>query len=156
MELEQRVEELKNRIDLMKRLYYKGFGNIVCGIFFNSDSYLTEPAEEYRNLILEELSMVEGHYATIPFSELDSNEDFAPLFVVRDLLPWYGKVVRKFLEEPTKEMIKEIGHRRTTICEVGEVYRENFNQRLDELRQIPGYENFRVILIDYKGHKFCM
>jgi len=156
MDLEHRVEELKSRIELMKKLYYKGFGNMVCGIYFNSDSYLTEPTEETRDLILEILSMVEGHYKTIPFKELDSNEDFAPLFVVRDLLPRYGKEVREFLEEPTNEAVKEISHDRTTIVSVGEVYRGNFIRRLDELRQLPGYENFGVVLVDYKGDKFGM
>lgn len=156
MDLEQRVKHLQDRIDLMKTCYMKGFGNIIVGIKINSYSYLKDRDEADKNLVLEELEMVEKHYATIPFDELDSNEDFAPLFVVRELLKLYSMRVRKLLEEPEEDKFGEIKSIQTAIGYTGEVYRGNFNRRLNELRIIPGYETFQLDIVDYKGAHFVM
>ena len=157
MALDEDVEKLKVRIELMKKCYFKGFGNLVYAVIVNCDNYLHEGREEEsKRLVLQELDLVEGHYKTIPFEQLDSNSDFAPLFVVRDLLPPFGQNTRTFLDSPKEQALKELHSQMNVIGSVGELYCHNFQKRLGELRQIPGYEKFRVLLTDYKGCQFGM
>ncbi len=158
MKLEEQVEKLKEKIELMKRCYYKGFSNTICGISASAYAYVSYPEERERIKphILGMLEDIEKFYESVPFDQLDSNSDFAPLFVVRDLFPGYAENVRRLIDEPTKKLEEGISSTRTTICEVSEVYRANFKRRINELKQIPGHEDFHVILIDYKGRKYVM
>lgn len=155
MGLEQ-VIDLQNKIDIMKKYYFKGFSTMIASIYINSHVYIDNSTQEGKELILNELINIETLYTSILFQELDSNEDFAPLFVIRELLPKYAGLVRDFIENPADVVLKDIGQKTATLTAIGEVYRNNFNQRLDELRRIPGYENFNIFLVDYKGDEFVM
>jgi len=157
MALDEDVEKLKARIELMRKCYFKGFGNLVYAVVDNCDNYLHQGREEdSKRLVLQELDFVEEHYKTIPFEQLDSNSDFAPLFVVRDLLPPFGQNARRFLDSPEEQALKDLHFRMNAIGSVGELYRENFRRRLGELRQIKGFEDFRVSLTDYAGRQYGM
>ena len=108
------------------------------------------------NISNRSLTTLKGIDFPPDIDELDSNEDFAPLFVVRELLKLYTERTRKFLEEPEEDKFEPIKALQTAIGYVGEVYRDNLNRRLNELRQIPGYEDFRIHIVDYKGAHFVM
>ena len=143
---------LEDKINLMNKYYMKGFGNIVYGVLVNSAGYLNDG--EDRDLVLEELDMIEKHYASIDFEEHDSNSDFAPLFVTRDLLKLYCSDAREFLEKPDADKLEGIRTMQIALHYVGEVYRANLLKRLGELRKIEGYESFRLEQVDYKGAHF--
>lgn len=157
MDNEQKAEELIAEIEKMKKCYYKGFGNTICGIYFDAESYVKRPKrrEKIKPHMLEMLEEIENFYDSIPFDELDSNSDFAPLFVTRELLPEYSRKVRELVDKPTENLADYIGKRRTTIWEIGEIYRSNFNRKIKELREIPGYENYEIRIEDYKGDEFA-
>ena len=158
MKLEDQVEKLKEKIELMKRCYYKGFLNTLCAISASAEMYVSRPEDRERRKhhILEMLEETEKFYESMPFDQLDSNSDFAPLFAVRGLLPGYAENVRRLIDEPRKEL--EAGMKSTAIeiSKSGEVYRANFRRTINKLKQIPGYEDFHIILTDHEGRKYVM
>ena len=156
MTLEEQVEKLKEKIELMKRCYYKGFLNTLCAISASAEMYVSCPEERRKHHILEMLEDIEKFYESMPFDQLDSNSDFAPLFAVRDLLPEYAENVRRLIDEPRKELKAGMMSTAIEIGKAGEVYRTNFKRTINELKQIPGYEDFHVVLTDYKGRKCVM
>ena len=161
MSTEQGTNDLVQRIELMKNAYLKGCGHFISEIYNLSESYLNdnliqEEREEAKNIIIHNLAEIEKHYTKLPFEQMDLNSDFAPLFVTYDILLYYGNLIRDFLEEPTEKKLKEISHSRSTLIDVGNVYRHNFEKRIRELRAIEGYENLLVEIVDNKGNMFSM
>jgi len=161
MTTEQRANDLVKRIELMKNAYLKGCGHFISEIRNLSEPYLNddliqEEYEEVKNTIIHNLAEIEEHYAKLPFEQTDLNSDFAPLFVTDDILSYYGNLIRGFLEKPTEKKLKEIYYSTSTLADVGNVYRHNFKKRIDELRAIKGYEDFRVEIVDNKGNTFFM
>ena len=147
---------LEDEVNLMKKLYFKGFGSLICAIFGKGEIYLRGKDGVWKDSALEILTKIEEHYQQIPFDILDSNSDFAPLFVVRDLLKDYGGLMREFFENPTEEKLERISSLRTSIGHVEGIYRKNFEQKLKELRSLPEYENHYLEIIDHEGKKFFM
>jgi len=153
------VEELKQRVETMRDCYFKGFGNAILGIQGKCEHYSNKPLipEDRAKFILEDLEMIEEHYRKIPFSKLNSNSDFAPLFVIKDLLGRFGEDVREFLKYPAKgERVNRIKNIGTAICWSGVVYKDNILRRVEELRTLPGNEDFRVRITDYRGIEFML
>lgn len=151
------TEKLQERVELMRRCYFKEFTSTMVSITWGCGNYLDMKNGLDGRDMLRKLDLIEGHYFEIPFDELDSNdEDFAPLFEVRGLLREYGELVRRFLNESSFEIHNELGDLQGEIADVGEHYRVNFQKRIGELRSISGYENYDVTLVRYDGQKYGM
>jgi hypothetical protein len=154
MDLESRVEELKQELELMRVCYYKGYGGEIQKIFVKCDMHVREPKNPYwKKTALNALERIENLYRKIPFEKLESNADFSSIFVTRDLLEKYGPIVRDFFsknQEMVNDRITQLG---TAIAEVGRIFQDKIDSRLKELRAIPGYEKYDVYIIDRKGHK---
>lgn len=158
MKLEEKVERLKSDIELMKRFYYKGFGCLVSGIdaYFNIAATYNTTDEEIEEEISKTSEDIERFYDLIPFEELDSNPDFSPIIAVRGLLESYLADIKKALDRPDKKLAGRISERTKEICEYGKIYDANFKRKISELREIHGYENFKVEVIDHKGDVFIL
>ncbi len=141
--------ELKDKVDLMAKVYCKGFNGSTASVYLSCDNCFKEgKREKDEKHIALMLNHVETHYKNLDYPKLEADSDFAPIFVVAKLLPVFSKYVNKFLEGPTSEMLKEIHEQQRTMANVGGVYQSNFNQRLSELRNIPDYENYKVKMVD--------
>ena len=159
MKLEQKIEELKDRVDLMSQCYLKGFGNKLVSIAGYANFYVDFPEKRdetklYMLEALETLEKVEESYKSVPFDRLDSNSDFAPLFIVKDLLPQFSEKIRKVVDEPSEGIMDEICELQKVMWYVGEMYRENLKKRLNELKQLPGCEDFKFTVTDYEGNSW--
>ncbi len=158
MNLEQRIEKLKQEVELMKECYQKGFGNAIYAVFLNCDLYFNYPEEpdreNFKSIALRCISLAEKKYETIPFENLNLN-DFAPLLVVRDLLKEYSEKVKSFFENPEKDTLHGIQSFSGAIVEVGRIYESMFKEKIRELRSMPGQEEYPVVLIDHRGRKYC-
>jgi hypothetical protein len=143
--------ELVERVELMVEVYCKGFGGSTAGIDGACQRYLRykpDNPEEYKEKVLLLLNHVENHYASLDFSKLDSNADFAPIFVVKELLLGFGRDVRRFLDDPSPELLSAIQERQHCIRDVGHIYAGNLSGKLSELRKISGYEDFHITFVD--------
>ena len=155
---ENQAKQLEDRINLMKKYYCKGFGDFIQGIFTNAENYVNyeDEREKAKDKMLNLLNFIEKFYENIPFKELNSDSDFAPLFVVKDLLNNLKGDIKEILKEPIERNIKKIESTGNTIVDVGRIYNNNLRKRIKELKEFPGYEDFHIILINYKGDKFMM
>ena len=124
MDAGKRAEELLQKIDLMKRCYFKGFGNGITIIRCKCEYYLEHPNSGTKDTALEILSRLENNYKSIPFDMLESDEDFNPLFIVRDVLPVFSEKVREFFKNPGNELYEIIFDHGVTIHEDGILYKK--------------------------------
>lgn len=143
--------KLTEKINLMKECYFKGFVGQMEGVRSNTEAYVYYPdvRDECKKDALKHLENIENTYKSLPFERLDL--DFAPLFAIKRLIPVYAEKVRRLLDEPTKDLADEVRSIGGCITEAGKIYRANFKKRIEELKQIPGYENFQFTLTDYNG-----
>ncbi len=126
----------KNKVGGLKNFYYKGFGNIISAICMYINFLQSHPFDEELYDGLRKLSKdfegVEDYYYKIPFNRLKDNPDFKPLFKEKDLIPYFGKAVRKYIEELRKERIRNGQNiqREKAIKEyMGEIRKERIRNR---------------------------
>ena len=143
--------KLERQVKLMSKYYCKGFGNTLLGVASKVIAYTDHP-ELRENIdlidIYGELNKLEKYYLSIPFIELKSNADFAPLVLIRKLLDKLSKKVINGIDEPTEEAGKEVEKLRRDIWYLGEVYRTDLKEKIEELRKVPGYKAYRFNLKD--------
>jgi len=151
--VEQSVEQLKARAELMGKYYFRGFGNFIQIVVANAQIYLLYPEDrvEVKKETLDAYSLIEELYKKIPFEELKDNEDFKPIFSARDLLPEYKQALDSFFEAPTEEKENILDKLGIKILETVEPYRENFWGLTKKIRSISENENFYVKVIDWNG-----
>ena len=155
MDLESRVQDLKDEIELMRICYQKGFGCVPQIIAVKCEGYMNQPDNpHWKNSAMEVLERVEAHYRNIPFERIIANPNFSALFVCRDLLEKYGQFVREFFSTPQEETYDRIKQLGCAISEVGRVFQAKVNGKIDELRQIPGFEKYNVRVVDHQGNEF--
>ncbi len=163
MDLEQRAKELLETIDLMKRCYYKGLMNKPSILLADVEKYVSFPKyrEEIKPNLLGLLEQLGGLLETLPFDQIDSNSDFAPVFVMRALLDRYEEQARRTIEKADasgdvvdaqlRSMLAGLSHISTAMNEVGEIYRVNLIRRIEELKKFPGYEDFEFVITNEGG-----
>jgi hypothetical protein len=135
----------------LARFYFKGFGNCLAGVLGNAEYYCRynkEAACIEKSLKL--IDMFDEFYAKIPFEQLEKNSDYAPLFVVRDLLPKV-RVSLNGLVQNKEHSFDDLKSLVNAVHEVGMIYRKKFDTLRFEIRSFPGEENFRIHVVDYKG-----
>lgn len=156
MTIENKVDELERRIEKLKQYYHKGFVNILAGIMGNAENYINYPEEREKpkKEMLSLYSEIEEFYQNIPFDGLNSNEDFAPLFVVRKLLPKFKTSLDKLLEQTEREVLEDLFILSKAMTNVGEVYRGNILGLIDEVRKVSGNEDYNVRIVDKHGREY--
>jgi hypothetical protein len=97
---------------------------------------------------------MEPLYDKIPFKDLEADNDFVPLLVIRDLFEVYARLTRSFLNDPQEEKFRDLNQLRCCILDYGEVYRRNIDRTLDELRQYPEYSNYNFTITNHQWNQF--
>jgi hypothetical protein len=156
--LEQRVEELKDRVEIIKKYYYKGFGAIVTGIVSKAEICLDRPEKRIttEHEVLELYSRLERFYQKIPLDKLEGNQDFAPLVVAYKMMPKLKWEIEEYFKKPDKWTLEKLLRASTSIVDVGMVYKGNLKNAIEEVRKTSGNETYTVELIDDNGNKFLM
>ncbi len=142
------AEELEARVNKIAGYYLQGFVATVGGIHGWVGYFVRSNDATSLSKAMECYEKIEGYYKQIPFEDLQCDEDLAPLFVIRRMLPR----LKKQLEDITKYIEQDLGHAKTLadaaqrsctgMAMVAETYRDGLNDALEELRKQPGYENY--------------
>jgi hypothetical protein len=156
MMLEDKVERLKGKVEMMTQCYFKGFGALNTSVASAAELYVRNVyGEEKAKKASEALGFLEkmtAFYETIPFQKLPPDEDYALLFVARDLLRMYDRDVRNCFTKPDEFIYNKVWRESQSIGIIGELFRDKFGAALTELRAVPGYETFTVQLRNHDGN----
>jgi hypothetical protein len=144
MDLGYRTSQLQEKIDSMRNYYKFGFEAKLVGIY--RDCYLFQEShqEQYKEGALCALNRLQEVYSKIPLENLANNQDFAPLFVVRDLLALFSNAVSDFFKDASPSKYKVVNYFKKAIGCSGELYRNKLEGYIEELRSIKGFEKYQV------------
>ena len=149
---DSRMLELRQKAKEMARYYCKGLGNTLVTIAGFGADVLKNP----ENVPVDELYLyfdkIMRFYDNIPFDALQDNEAYAPLFVVRELLPFFKEAMDVVYLQKNERGLKNLTHYDRVIREVGDVYRRNLRALLIEIKKFPEAQDFEVELIDLEGN----
>ena len=117
------MEDNKEKLDLLLACYLGkfhpieqvklrdwGFGNVLQGILSSAENYVDGiNSGEALKRMASRYDRIKRAYEELPFESMDwEDPDFAPLFVVRDLLPILGNSIDKLIlnknEDPNQEI----------------------------------------------------
>jgi len=150
------AENLEAKIEKFRKYYFKGAGNLLFDIFIAAEAVLKFP--DLRSKALEDIKKLQNsyfqNYPKVNFDEIRGDDDFTPLFVIKNLNCKFESKINEFVKEPSKNSKNEIRDYMVTIMHVSYLYRNSFKQALNEIRKIPRYENYNVSIIDWKGQKW--
>jgi|SRR3989339_172383 len=150
------IERLKQRAEHLGRYYCKGFGdcinfctNLIDGAVVDSNpANIEKIADETR----EAFGLVTGFYSKIPFQELHGDEAFYPLFVARELVKRFeANMNAAFQSVPEQFHLDNAKGYGIALGFVGKIYRDSFEKSAQDVRKIPGQEDFRVVVMDWRG-----
>lgn len=149
MNLEARAEELQEKIKLMNRCYLSGFVSRLLEIHLGTAFCrgLVNGGEDYKFGVITNLELLESYYDKIPFEEIGGNSDFKELFEVKSLLPEFRREICAFLENPSDALYDKINGVKYKIGRLGVGFKPRFIAYLDELRKIPGYEDYSAPIV---------
>ena len=149
--------ELQERAREMVKYYGKGMGALLVGIKGDAENVLDSPtlAKTKKTRAYEFLEIIEDFYSKIP-KVLPTHPDYAPLEVVRRLLPRFRTSIDFFYRSPTKEYFNKINALAQTIMYVGGVYRESITNLLNQINTFPNSGEFKVHLVDIHGMDWGM
>lgn len=137
----------KARAEELGRYYCKGFGNSLDGINTFAEAYLhlRDPEVQQRQVGFahKEFSRTDGFYDKIPFDTLQG-EVFAPLFVVRRMLPVYRGIFNQIVATRSEPQFKRLTDYSVAIVEVGRLYESSFAEALVLARSFPEGKDFVV------------
>ena len=151
----KQLHEYVETLDLMKAMYFKGFGNLIWGIFYNCEASIeTGFTDSTKKDIVTDLKMIMDHYSHIPMTTIIGIKDFAPIVVIKELLDEFEKNVKSFLIEPEKTCANEINQIGNTIMRVAELFRNRLKMRLAKLRTNDEYKDYKLRMVDFKGDTF--
>ncbi len=140
--------ELVDKVNLMAKVYCKGFSGSLGGSFDGCSVYLKSNEDEWKDHTLLLLNHVEEFYRNIDYDELGDDPDFEPIYAISELLPKYGKLVVDFLDNSTAESLIELYNLHKTIKGIGELYQDHFDRVRTELGKVPGYGDHSFVVKD--------
>jgi hypothetical protein len=147
--MKENTESLVEKVELIAKYYYKGFGASVCGIMDSVDAYLIiNDKDKYQGRTLRLLEPINDFYQNIPFNELKT-EEFEPMHEINKLLPEFRNMIEKYFEKATKRRAKNIRKKGTQIIEAGRLYDDSLHSILKEIRTNREFKDFEVQIIDY-------
>ena len=118
----EEVGDLEAHMELLTRCYLHDTIDILLIIDMDSMLYLDNDQErgERKEKMLHYLSMLEDHYAKIPFDELGSNPNLAGLYVIHKLMSDYDAVLQKF-EKTGAKWLKDIDNLQSSLTNISEL-----------------------------------
>ena len=118
----EEVGDLEAHMELLTRCYLHDTIDILLIIDMDSMLYLDNDQErgERKEKMLHYLSMLEDHYAKIPFDELGSNPNLAGLYVIHKLMSDYDAVLQKF-EKTGAKWLKDIDNLQSSLKDISEL-----------------------------------
>jgi hypothetical protein len=156
--MENELERLKQRAELLGRYYCKGLGACLCFVTDCIDGLMNHFDPDTAKKEIEDanfgFSKIKDFYSKIPFDELKTRNDevFFPLFIARDFLKLYEKNMEEsFRLVPKQYIAANARNYNISINLVGQIYREHFAKALKDVRHTSGGEKFRVRLVDLSG-----
>jgi len=148
------TETLIEKVELIAKYYYKGFGATMDGILDNIDAYtIFDCKEVYSERAYRLLNQISHFYKRIPFADINDPE-FYPLFVVNKILPQFKKGIEDYFDKPTERGKNTIRQQGESIVEVGRLYDDSLHSILKEIRVDLKYKDFRVRIIDDKNQEW--
>ena len=133
--LEVLLNQMQETASEMARYFRRGFGSAVTNILATTSNREEGIAtEEDVRIAYAMLENIEQLYATIPFTRLESQPNFYPIFVIRDLLPKLKQSMDNYFvkqSEISAYMILAYCH---AIARTGEVYADNFRDLLEKIK----------------------
>ena len=152
MPLESSLEDMKILALEMGSYYYKGLGTTLDGILSNVELYRLRRRDDLKPPTYKWLKEIEDLYSGIPFDKLNGRQEFYPLFIVKRLLPKLKENLDIAFSDPSKSHELVVVSSVTTIADIGRLYDDTFKELLDKIRLVPEEKDFRVSLVDHKGH----
>jgi hypothetical protein len=155
----EKARELISQVELDRARYFHGFGNASYKVFLNCAAMWKNDDKGEINfckeVVFRNLKKIEEPYQDNHLLE-NGTPDQAPLAAIKYLLPFYHRLVYSFLQEPRKDLVNELGEVNCKLHDQGELYRQYISERLEQIRQIPGYEEFYIRLISDKNEEYFM
>ena len=146
---EERAAELKRRIEGMDKYRFSGFGDDAKQLrrYINGAIRRNPILSKDMDGLRDCYTLLEMRYNAIPFSELAPSQDFAPLYVTRDLLSSLGETVNKIDKEVfqggREKHLSFASDLAAAVSAVSYLYGKKFYDYLRALRKMPGYEDYR-------------
>lgn len=139
-----RLLELQERAREMARYYYDSFTGKLHAMRAGAEIYARTNNECEAAELFACLRNMEDFYAGIPFNDLQTREEFQPLFQVRKLLPELRNSLNNFVNEKTEQRKIEFNQRLHEIGQHGGVYRVTLTKILEEIRKFPEGKDFQL------------
>ena len=145
------TELLIEKVELIAKYYYKGFGASIDGIVDTIDAYLIfDDKKKYSERTYKLLNPLSEFYDKIPFNDLNA-EEFYPLNVVNRLLGKFKDRIDEYLVNPTNTSKAIIRKQGDSIIEVGRLYDDSLHSILNKIRTDRSFKDYRVKIIDDKN-----
>jgi hypothetical protein len=147
------LEKKLKTIDLA-RYYFKGFGTRLASATHAAEIGYRgslEMRDSARRDCIAAVELLERLYGTIPFESIKGKSEYAPLFVMKDLLAEYKSAVLFLFSDGSERAYGRVRSLTFAIHEVGMVYRRGLEGMLNDIRSVSGEDDFRVRVVDQKG-----
>ncbi len=157
---ERELRRLKQRAEFLSQFYIKGFTGVlqeISGSYYAWSHYydrLKNPREHYKKRVESACNTLEDCYSedNINLSGLEYDEDFAPLFMARLLIPKLLKTVRRNLEGNVEEFDEiSVRHLLMRTKRVGNIYWGTYFGLIHKIWEISGKKDYWIPLVDVRG-----
>lgn len=139
-ENELELGQLLNKAELMKKVYYKGFGNYLQGIIANCANYLECLENQERESLKEKsftlLSDLTKHYEN--FTDVELERIMPELVDVKNDLNNTEEIITALFNESSEEKLGELVEIVKFAIEVGEKFRQDFKNVTEKIEKVGG------------------